>query len=82
MREDLALDAINGDHKKSGKSGLVVLLFVVAHLVFYFAPSLYLPFDLAELFVFGHLLVIADSGLLVFLGIKLLGQMPSSNTIK
>jgi hypothetical protein len=49
MREETSLDAINGDNKKSGRSGLVVLLIVVAHLVFYFAPSFYLPFDLGEL---------------------------------
>ena len=35
---------------------------------FYFAPSFYLPFDLGELFILGYVLVIADSGLLVFLG--------------
>jgi hypothetical protein len=79
MREDTSLDAINGDNKKSGRSGLVVLIIVVAHLVFYFAPSFYLPFDLSELFVLGYVLVIADSGLLVFLGIKLFGQVLSSN---
>ena len=78
MREDSSLDAINGDNKKSGRLGLVVLLIVVAHGVFYFAPS-YLPFDLGELFVLGYVLVIADSGLLVFLGIKLFGQVLSSN---
>ena len=82
MREDPSLDAINGDNKKSGRPGLVVLLIVVAHLVLYFAPSFYLPFDLGELFVFGYVLVILDSGLLVFLGLKLFGRMPSSNTIK
>ena len=82
MREDPSLDAINGANKKSGRSGLVVLIIVVAHLVFYFAPSFYLPFDLSELFVLGYVLVIADSGLLVFLGIKLFGRVPSSNKTK
>jgi len=72
MREDSSLDVIGGDNNKSRRSGLVVLIIVVAHLVFYFAPSLYLPFDLGEFFVLGYVLVIADSGLLVFLGIKLL----------
>jgi hypothetical protein len=79
MREDTSLDAINGANKKIGRSGLVVLIIVVAHVVFYFAPSFYLLFDLGELFVLGYVLVIADSGLLVFLGIKLFGQVLSSN---
>ena len=82
MREDPSLDAINGDNKKSGRSGLVVLLIVVAHLVFYFAPSFYLPFDLDEIFVLGYVLVIADSGLLVFLGIKLLRRDRIANDAK
>ena len=82
MREETSLDAINGDNKKSGRSGLVVLLIVVAHLVFYFAPSFYLPFDLGELFLLGYVLVIADSGLLVFLGIKLFDRVLSSNKAK
>ena len=82
MREENSLDTLNGETKKSGRTGLVVLLIVVAHLVLYFAPSFYLPFDLGELFVFGYVLVILDSGLLVFLGLKLFGRMPSSNTIK
>ena len=49
---------------------------------FYFAPSFYLPFDLGELFVLGYVLVIADSGLVVFLGIKLFGPVLSSNKTK
>ena len=76
------MDAINGDNKKSGRSGLVVLLIVVAHLVFYFAPSFYLPFDLGELFLLGYVLVIADSGLVAFLGIKLFDRVLSSNKAK
>ena len=76
------LDAIDGENNKSGRTGLVVLLIVVAHLVFYFAPSFYLPFDLGELFVLGYVLVIADSGLLVFLGIKLFGRVLSGNKTK
>jgi hypothetical protein len=82
MREDLSLDAINGDNKKSGRSGLLVLIIVVAHVLFYFAPSFYLPFDLGEIFILGYVLVIADSALLVFLGIKLLSQVLSSNKTK
>ena len=82
MRAETSLDAINGDNKKSGRSGLVVLLIVVALLVFYFAPSFYLPFDLGELFLLGYVLVIADSGLVVFLGIKLFDRVLSSNKAK
>jgi hypothetical protein len=70
MREDPSLDAINGDNKKSGRPGLIVLIIVVAHGVFYFAPSFYLPFDLGELFVLGYALVLADSVLVVFLAIR------------
>jgi len=72
MREETSLDTLDGENNKSGRAGLVVLLIVVAHGVFYFAPGFYLPFDLSELFVLGYVLVIADSSLLVFLGIKLL----------
>ena len=82
MREENSLDTLNGENNKSGRNGLVGLLIVVAHLVFYFAPSFYLPFDLGELFVFGYVLVIADSGLLVFLGLKLFGRVLSSNKTK
>ena len=82
MRDETSLDAINGDNKKSGRSGLVVLLIVVAHLVFYFAPSFYLPFDLGELFLLGYVLVTADSGLVVLLGIKLFDRVLSSNKAK
>ena len=82
MREETSLDAINGDNKKNRMSGLVVLIIVIAHGVFYFAPSLYLPFDLDELFVLGYVLVITDSGLLVFLGIKLFGKALNSNKTK
>ena len=82
MREENSLDTLNGENNKSGRTGLVVILIVLAHLVFYFAPSFYLPFDLGELFVFGYVLVIADSGLLVFLGLKLFGRVLSSNKTK
>ena len=82
MREESSLDTLNGENKKTGRPGLVVLLIVVAHLVFYIAPTFYLPFDLGELFVLGYVLVIADSGLLVFLGIKLFGRALSSNKTK
>ena len=82
MREENSLDALNGENKQSGKTGLVILVIAVAHAVFYFAPSFYLPFDLGELFVLGYVLIIADSGLLVFLGIKLFGPVLSGNKTK
>jgi hypothetical protein len=82
MREETSLDCLNGENAKSDRSGLVVLLIVVAHLVFYFAPSFYLPFDLSELFLLGYVLVIADSGLVVFFGIKLFDRVLSSNKTK
>jgi hypothetical protein len=82
MREENSLDTLNGENNKSGRTGLVGLLIVVAHLVFYFAPSFYLPFDLGELFVLGYVLVIADSALLAYLGIRLSGWVLSNNKVK
>jgi hypothetical protein len=82
MREDNSLDALNGENKKSAGTDLVILVIALAHAVLYFAPSFYLPFDLSELFLLGAALVIADSGFLVFLGIKLLGRALSSNKTK
>ena len=79
MREENSLEALNGENKKRGRMGLLILVIAVAHAVFYFAPSFYLPFDLGELFVLGYLLIIADSGLLVFLGIKLFGPVLRKN---
>jgi hypothetical protein len=46
-----------------------------AHVVLYFAPNLYLPFDLDELFLLGYALVLADSSLVVFLGIRLCSRL-------
>ncbi len=66
-----ALEAIDGEKKTRGRLGLVVVLMALAHIVFYFAPNLYLPFGLDELFLFGYALVLADSGLAVVLGIRL-----------
>jgi hypothetical protein len=82
MREDTLLQAINGDNNKGGRFGFFVLIIVVAHAVFYFVPSFYLPFDLGELFVFGYVLVIADSGIVMFLGIKLFDRVLSGNKTK
>ena len=76
------MDALNVENKTSGRTGLVILVFVVAHALFYFAPSFYLPFDLSELFILGYVLIIADSALLVFLGIKLFGPLLSGNKSK
>jgi hypothetical protein len=70
--EKALLEAIDGEKKKGGKTGLVIFLMAFAHAVFYFAPSLYLPLGLDELFLLGYALVLTDSGLVVFLGIKLM----------
>lgn len=50
---------------------MIVIILALAHAVLYFAPNLHLPFDLDELFLLGYALVLADSSLVVFLGIKL-----------
>lgn len=65
------MEAIDGERKRGGRPGLVIAILVFAHVVLYFAPNLYLPFDLDELFLMGYALVLADSGLGVFLGIRL-----------
>ena len=49
---------------------MVIVILALAHVVLYFA-SHYLPFDLDELFLLGYTLVLADSSLVVFIGIKL-----------
>ncbi len=54
----------------------------LAHAVFYFAPSLYLPLGLDDLFLLGYALVLTDSGLVVFLGIKLLARLLAGNEAK
>jgi hypothetical protein len=68
---ETSLEAIHGEKKPGGRPGLVIVILVSAHLVLYFAPNLYLPFDLDELFLLGYGLVLADSSLVVFLGIRL-----------
>ena len=65
------MEAIDGEKKTGGRLGLVIVILVLAHAVLYFAPNLYLPFDLDELFLLGYTLVLLDSSLVVFLGIKL-----------
>ena len=64
------MEAIDGEKKTGGRLGLVIVILVLAHAVLYFAPNLYLPFDLDELFLLGYTLVLVDSSLVVFLGIK------------
>ena len=49
---------------------MVIVILAFAHLVLYFAPNLYLPFALDQMFLLGYALVLADSSLVVFLGIK------------
>jgi hypothetical protein len=65
------LETIDGERKTGGRIGLVIVIMAFAHVVLYFAPNLYLPFDLDELFLLGYALVLVDSSLVVFLGIKL-----------
>ncbi len=65
------MDAIDGETKPAGRLGWVIIFVVFAHVVFYFAPNLYLPFDLEELFLLGYALVLADSAFLVVVGFKL-----------
>jgi hypothetical protein len=72
MLGESSLGSYRRRKKKGEKTGLVIFLMAFAHAVFYFAPSLYLPLGLDELFLLGYALVLTDSGLVVFLGIKLL----------
>ena len=65
------MEAIGGEKNTGGRLGLVIVILVVAHLVLYFAPNPYLPFGLNELFFLGYALVLADSSVVVFLGIRL-----------
>ena len=75
------MEAIDGERKTGGKTGLIILVMALAHAVFYFAPSLYLPLRLDELFLLGYALVLTDSGLVVFLGIKLLARLLAGNEV-
>lgn len=65
------MEAIDGEKKTGGRPGLVIVILGLAHIVLYFAPNLYLPFDLEELFLLGYALVLVDSSLVVLLGIRL-----------
>ena len=65
------MEAIGGEKNTRGRLGLVIVILALAHAVLYFAPNLYLPFDLEELFLLGYTLVLLDGSLVVFLGIKL-----------
>jgi hypothetical protein len=70
MFGETSLEAIDREKKTGGRLGLLIVIMALAHAVLYFAPNLYLPFDLDELFLLGYALVLADSSLVVFLGIK------------
>ena len=70
MFGETPLEAIDGEKKTGGRLGLIIIILALAHAVLYFAPNLYLPFDLDELFLIGYALVLVDSSLVVFLGIK------------
>ena len=50
---------------------MLIVILALAHAVLYFAPNLYLPFDLDELFLLGYALVLVDSSLVVLLGTRL-----------
>ena len=65
------MEAIDEEKKTGGRIPLIIVITVLAHVVLYFVPNLYLPFDLNELFLLGYALVLVDSSLVVFLGIKL-----------
>ncbi len=65
------MEAINEEKAIGKRPGLIIVILACAHAVLYFAPNLYLPFDLNELFLLGYALVLVDSSLVVFLGIKL-----------
>ena len=65
------MEAIDEEKKTGGRIALIIVITVFAHVVVYFAPNLYLPFDLDELFLLGYALVLADSSLVVFLGFRL-----------
>ena len=65
------MEAIDGEERIGGRLGLFIAIVFFAHVVFYFAPNLYLPFDLEELFLLAYALVLVDSGLVVILGIRL-----------
>jgi hypothetical protein len=65
------VEAIDGETKPAGRLGPVTIIVVFAHVVFYFAHNLYLPFDLKDLFLLGYALVLADSAFLVMVGVKL-----------
>jgi len=69
------LQAIDEEKKTGRRIGLVIVIVAFAHLVLHFAPNLYLPFDPDELFLLGYALVLVDSSLVVFLGIKLLSRL-------
>jgi hypothetical protein len=69
------LQAVDRENKASGRPGFVIVIVAFAHAVFYVAPNFYLPFDLDELFLLGYALVLVDSSLAVFLGIKLLSRL-------
>lgn len=82
MIREASLKAIDEEKEKGGKTGLVIFLVAFAHAVLYFAPSLYLPVGLDELFLLGYALVLTDSGLVAFLGIKLLARLLPGNEAK
>ena len=73
------MEAIDGEKKTGGRLGLIIVILALAHIVLYFAPNLYPPFDLAELFLLAYALVLLDCSLVVFLGIKLWTRLWTAN---
>ncbi len=65
------MEALDAERKPGRRLGLVIVILALAHAVLYFAPNLYLPFDLEDLFLLGYALVLADSAFLVMVGVKL-----------
>jgi len=82
MLGETALETINEEKKKVGKTTLVILTMAFAHTVFYLGPTLYLPLGLDDLFLLGYALVLADSSLVVFLGIRLLTRLLAGSDAK
>jgi len=81
MRETTSFESIGAQPQTRGKFSLFIVVMGVAHGILFFALGLYLPFDLDELFLLAYGLVIADSGLLAFFGIKLLRRTLFASTV-
>lgn len=72
MQDTTSLDLAGRRSKNPNRLGLLIVAITIAHAVLFFAPEIYFPFDMKELFLLGYGLVIVDSGLATFIGIKLM----------